>query len=389
MNFTQSQPHDAEASYRRMHRTTVVTTMVSILPVGVLLIAVQAQNWWEAAVVGAALAVALLVMTQWGHSGYPRFGTAALIICAVVWGIGAHLFEASMAFFPLVVVGSMTVPRLPRRRTAGTVGFAAVTAGIGATAAWRNPQLNHLEFTVIPGAIAAFAVALMLYSDRYWSIFHELERARKAEVELGIMRERVRFASELHDIQGHTLHVVKLKVALAEKLVEDDAERAARELRDVRDLVADTIVQTKELAYAQRRLNLASELENTKNLFEAAGIDVSIRREEEHPLDDSPYGEVLGQVLRETTTNILRHAEASQVDIELSWRRISVTNDGAVLRGDGAASDAGPGYEETTYMRHQGLNALRQRVVEQGGQLRAEHHGSRFSTEAYFPQEEP
>lgn len=217
--------YDTEASYRRMHRTTVVSTMVSILPVGVILIAVQVQNWWEAAVVGLAFVAAVCVMTQWGRTGYPRFGTAALIICTVVWGVGAFLFETSLAFFPLAIVGSMTVPRLPRRRLLGIAGFSLLTAGIGAGAVWRNPELSLMQFAVVPGGIAVFVAAMMLYSDRYWVIFHELEQAREAEAELGIMRERVRFASELHDIQGHTLHVVKLKVALAEKLVAQDPSR--------------------------------------------------------------------------------------------------------------------------------------------------------------------
>ncbi|GAA1182553.1 sensor histidine kinase [Nesterenkonia xinjiangensis] len=390
MNPTQLRPYDAEASYRRMHRTTVVTTMVSILPVGIILIAVQAQNWWEAAVVGVAFVASVCVMTQWGRSGYPRFGTAALIVCVTVWGIGAVVFGTSMAFFPLALVGSMTVPRLPRHRAVGTVGFGLLTAVIGAAAVWRNPELDLLEFSVVPGVIAVFVTAMMLYSDRYWVILHELEQARTAEAELGIMRERVRFASELHDIQGHTLHVVKLKVALAEKLMEYQAGRAARELREVHELVADTITQTKELAYAQRRLNLASELENTKNLFEAASIEVQIRREdEEEAPDDSPYGALFGQVLRETTTNILRHAQATRVEIELCWTSITVINDGArPASGEcGSAPGGASGTEALAQSQLRGLNTLKQRIADNGGELQVNRRGSRFSTAAYFPQE--
>lgn len=369
-------PYDMEASYRRMHRTTVVSTMVSILPVGVILIAVQAQNWWEAAVVGLAFVAAVCVMSQWGRTGYPRFGTAALIICTVVWGVGAFLFETSMAFFPLVIVGSMTMPRLPRRRLLGIVGFALLTAGIGAGAVWRNPELSLMQFAVVPGGIAVFVAAMMLYSDRYWVIFQELEQAREAEAELGIMRERVRFASELHDIQGHMLHVVKLKVALAEKLVNQDPFRASQELREVHELVADTIGQTKELAYAQRRLNLTSELENAKNLFEAAGIRVQVVHEQEgETVQGAPHSELLGQVLRETTTNILRHAQASEVEIRLGPHRISITNDGA--------GDAAPGSPPL-----RGLQTLRRRVEDSGGTLRADCQEGRFVTAAEFPEGE-
>lgn len=368
-------PYDAESSYRRMHRTTVVSTMVSILPVGILLVAVQARSWWEAAVLGGAFLAVAGVMSQWGRTGYPRFGTAGLALCLLVWVIGVFVFETSIAFFPLVMVGAMVVPRLPRWRVAGTVGFGLLVGGVGAAAVWRDPDLDIMEFAVIPGGIALFVTAMMFYSDRYWVIFHELEQARKAEAELGIMQERVRFASELHDIQGHTLHVVKLKVALAEKLVEHDAGRAAEELREVHELVGDTITQTKELAYAQRRLNLAGELENAKNLFEAAGIRVSLTQQnDEALLGDSPHDELLGQVLRETTTNILRHAQASEVEIVLSVRGITITNDGAHAGEAGAAAQP----------RLRGLENLKQRLTDTGGELRVEQQGPRFVTEAHF-----
>ncbi|SCF86738.1 two-component system, NarL family, sensor histidine kinase DesK [Streptomyces sp. MnatMP-M27] len=113
--------------------------------------------------------------------------------------------------------------------------------------------------------------------------------------------------------------------AAAPPLVHRDPGRAEQELREIYSLVSDTITQTKELVYAQRRLNLPAELENAKNLFEAAGIKVHIRRV---ACTDSRAGELLGQVLRETTTNILRHAQAREVRITLSESGISIVNDG-------------------------------------------------------------
>lgn len=373
MTSTDARPSDAEATYRRMHRTTVVTTMVSIIPVGVILIAVQSRSLWEAVVLGVGFVAGVAVLTQWGRSGWPRSGTAALVICAAVWVVGALLFEASMAFFPLALVGSMTVPRLLRHRAAAIAGFGLLVAGVGMAAVWRNPELSLLEFAVVPGGISALVVAMMLYSDRYWVLFHELEQAREAEAELGIMRERVRFASELHDIQGHTLHVVKLKVALAEKLVEQDPARSSQELREVHELVGDTITQTKELAYAQRRLNLSSELENAKNLFEAAGIQVEVLRREADEQEADPHVELLGQVLRETTTNILRHAQASCVEITLTVNSITITNDGAEGEGQPAL---------------RGLETLGRRVADRGGHLRGHRQDGRFTTVADFSEED-
>nr|WP_230417249.1 histidine kinase [Micromonospora tarapacensis] len=208
---------------------------------------------------------------------------------------------------------------------------------------------------------------MTIVGERFYDIIRELEQTREREAELAVVRERVRFASDLHDIQGHTLHVVKLKIALARKLVLHDADQAEKELRETYALVSDTIAQTKELAYAQRRLNLSAELENAKNLFEAAGIRVRVTREAEV---DPRASELLGQVLRETTTNILRHAQATQVQVTLTESGIRIINDGAA--GD-------------TLPELRGLSALKQRVAGDGGELTVEQTDGRFLTAATFP----
>jgi two-component system sensor histidine kinase DesK len=132
----------------------------------------------------------------------------------------------------------------------------------------------------------------------------------------------------------------------------------------VHALVADTIKQTKELAYAQRRINLSAELENAKNLFEAAGIRVRVDRQAEV---DTGASELLGQVLRETTTNILRHAQARQVRITLARTGITIVN-------DGAAEDPLP--------ELQGLATLSERVADDGGELTVNQKDGYFTTAA-------
>ena len=85
---------------------------------------------------------------------------------------------------------------------------------------------------------------------------------------------------------------------------------------------------------------------------------------------DARVGELLGQVLRETTTNILRHAEAEQVWITLSETGISIANDGT--------REAGP-------PRLSGLAALRDRLAAQEGELTVERKDGLFRTTATFP----
>jgi two-component system sensor histidine kinase DesK len=357
----------------RLRRLNLITTVPPLALVGVLLLVLTARTWWHVVIQVVGLIAALATAERWTAGDFLRVARPSLVVTAVVWLAGA-LTGNSSAFYGLSLVGSFLIPPLPRHRIAAMAGLTVLVAVLGATNVLVSDDrvgARLIQFVAVPAASFFLSTAFMFGSQRLYDLVAELEQSREREAELAVTRERVRFAGDLHDIQGHTLHVVKLKVALAEKLLDSDPDRAREELGEVRNLVGDTIVQTKELAHAQRRLNLSAELENAKNLFEAAGIHVRVERESEV---DARAGELLGQVLRETTTNILRHAQARQVRITLSRSGITILNDGAAEEGPPELS---------------GLAALRHRLVENGGELVVSRTDGRFLTAAAFRAKTP
>ncbi|MGY1397794.1 sensor histidine kinase [Streptomyces sp. SS10] len=354
----------------RLRRLNVVTMAVVTLTTGTLVVAVTARTWPQAVVLGAGAIAAFVASVRWTAVGIPRVVRPCLAVTAAAWIIGALAVDAHAAFYGVAVVGSLYAPKLPRRRVAAGVGLVAFVAVVGAVKVLTAPDGATdvlFLYVLLPAGVTVVMVGSLFAGQVFYDLVEELEDTREREAELAVMKERMRFASDLHDIQGHTLHVVKLKITLAEKLLGTDVGRAGQELSEVRALVGDTITQTKELAYAQRRLNLSAELENAKNLFEAAGIHVRVEREADV---DERANELLGQVLRETTTNILRHAQATYVRITLSEAGIAVLNDGA-----GTTPLSGLG----------GLSTLRERVAGNGGELTAEKRDGRFLTRARFP----
>ncbi|MEA5364438.1 histidine kinase [Amycolatopsis sp., V23-08] len=362
------------AVQERLRRLNLITTVPPLAFVGVLLVVFTARTWWHVVLQVIGLAAALATAERWTAGDFIRVARPCVAITAAVWLAGV-MNDDSSSFYGLCVVGSFTIPPLPRRRIAALLGLAALVAALGSTNLLVYSDHGHgigrlMQFVVVPAVSVVVSTAFTFASQRFYDLVAELEQSRDREAELAVIRERMRFASDLHDIQGHTLHVVKLKVALAEKLLRSDVDKAQEELREVHTLVGDTILQTKELAYAQRRLNLSAELENAKNLFEAAGIHVRVDREAEV---DARAGELLGQVLRETTTNILRHAQAKQV-------RITLTESGIAIVNDGAQEDGPPELN--------GLATLRQRLAEGGGELKVEQQDGRFLTAAAFPRRE-
>ncbi|MBB4935448.1 two-component system sensor histidine kinase DesK [Lipingzhangella halophila] len=350
----------------------IVTGAVSA--VGALLVVTDAADWQEGVVLAAGLAAAVFALTRWTEGRAPLWSLPYLVVTAAVWVAGVLVFDGATASYPLAIVGAILVHDLPRHRRATAVGLVAGALAVVAVRLVLAPEDAPrvlFEYVVVAGIVGGSAAILPTLDRGVSALATQLEESREREAELAVVRERMRFASELHDIQGHTLHVVKLKIALARKLLHTDTERADEELREVYALVGDTIAQTKDLAYAKRRLNLSAELENAKNLLEAAGSRVRVDREGEV---DERVDEMLGQILRETTTNILRHAQARQVHITLSETGIAVDNDGAP---DAAATEL------------RGLAILQQRVAYNGGELTVEQQNGRFRTAAVFPQADP
>ncbi|WP_428964770.1 sensor histidine kinase [Micromonospora fluostatini] len=369
--MTAPAPRFTASTQKRLRRLNLATSLPPVVFAAVVLVYMDVRAWWHVVVLAPGAVAALVAFERWTANDLARFALPCVVVAGAVWPVGVLVTGSPNAYWGICAVGSLALREVQRRRRALAVaGLLCFVAVIGATRllVQRDDIGDVLGlYVLLPTVLTVVVAALTVAGERFFDLIRELEQTREREAELAVVRERVRFASDLHDIQGHTLHVVKLKIALAQRLLDRDTARAQKELRETYALVSDTIAQTKELAYAQRRLNLTAEVENAKNLFEAAGIRVRVTREAEA---DARSSELLGQVLRETTTNILRHAQATQVQITLTGAGITIVNDGVTVG---------------TLPELRGLAALRQRVTGDGGVLTVEQSDERFLTAAAFP----
>ncbi|MHC9046833.1 sensor histidine kinase [Microbacterium saperdae] len=339
------------------------------MPIGILAVVVTSTSWWDGILVALGLLAPLLLLRQWAPDGIPDGSILGVTLAAASWAVSAALGGSPLGVFALSLPGAMILIRLPRHRLVAIIGLIAASAALGALVFITQPftLLTAANYLLIPAATTLFICIVMALVERYSDILLTLERAKHTEAELAVARERIRFASDLHDIQGHTLHVIKLKTALAKQVTDSDPIAAKQELDEVQRLIADTIARTQDLVHAQRRLNVAAEVENAKNLLEAAGIAVTITTI--NPVGDSE-GALLAQVLRETTTNILRHSNSTRTTITIDAHRIEIINDGA---GTGPLPPLG------------GLGTLRRRLEESGGTLGLARESGNFRTGATVP----
>jgi two-component system, NarL family, sensor histidine kinase DesK len=220
-----------------------------------------------------------------------------------------------------------------------------------------------------PAGMAAFFIATMwtLDVERMWWLkaVTDLDDSRRTAAELATARERLRLADDLHDILGHALEVVAFKSELAARLQAVDPARAGAEMEEVQRVARSSLTEVRALVRSTRPTDLAAELAGARVVLETAGVDIVVRGDPAHVAPVA--GNVLGRVLREAMTNILRHAEPSRCSIEIDVAdgeaRLRVVNDGA-MQGDGA--DPGTGLAALDRYLHEHSGRLDAGLAEDG-----------------------
>ena len=251
---------------------------------------------------------------------------------------------------------------------------------------------------VIPAALLLDGVWLVLpfgipfLTLVFWSILwmygiaKRLDTARKVGAELAVAQERLRFAAELHDIQGHHLQVIALKSELAARLATVDPDTAVGEMREVERLAREALTDTRAVVGGYRDVRLGTELANAVKVLSAAGINARSGLDTERvEVADPAVERLLGLAVREATTNMIRHASPSRARLHLRAEeeliRLVIRNDGS-----GAAADVHAGVERGGVERGGGgLVTLQGRFAEVGGSLGWEHHGDEFVVTAQVP----
>lgn len=277
----------------------------------------------------------------------------------------------------IVAVAATFLPN-PHRRVL-VVGAVAGTAVIGSVVGAASGD-RLVDASVRPAGLVAFLAWVTLGTLWSWDVAERLNAARRLTAELAVKDERLRFAADLHDIQGHHLQVIALKSELAARLAEADAARASVEMKDVQRLATDALAETRAVVHGYRRTTLDDEIANATRILAAADIDARMDLDPgaggagAHPLPEDGR-HLLGLVMREATTNVLRHSRARHAEVELrvtdGVARLRVGNDGADGQRPASAGS--------------GLPTLAERLQAAGGRLTWEHEGDRFVVTASLP----
>ncbi|MDB1086010.1 histidine kinase [Streptomyces sp. ACA25] len=323
-----------------------------------------------------------------GTSGRPDlllcvFTVGTLGALAVVGGLvgtGALPEEGTlvMVYFPIFFAGPVALALTVRQATAlAAVPAAAAVAG---TVAVGQPLLPFLLAVVAGAGFFGFTFRCSGWTLR---VVDELDATRETQARLAVAEERLRFGRDLHDVLGRNLSVIALKSELAVQLAQRGSPAAVDQMTEVQRIARSSQQEMRAVVRGYREADLQAELAGARGVLTAAGIDCRIDAADgagpgvntagtgaggAAPELSEPVRSALGWVVREGTTNVLRHADAAHCTIRLH----APGGDRVVLlmENDGAR-DTRPGAGDGS-----GLDGLRERLAEVGGTLTSARPGN-------------
>ncbi len=273
-----------------------------------------------------------------------------LVVVAVL-GVALAAWLGSAWAGLLIYVSAAAAGALPQRWVWPAV---LGCAGVCAAVVGAEGVLGQLFILPVMCVLTAFALS---GTRALVSLNAELSEAREELARNAVAEERLRFARDLHDLLGHSLSLIALKSELAGRLADRDPARARAEMADVEDTARRALAEVRDAVSGYRQVSFGSALAEARVALSAAGIALDPPRD--LPVLPGAVDAVLGWVVREATTNVLRHSGARSVAVALGTgdggATLTITDDGS---GAGSGGAAGAG-----------LSGLDERLAALGGRL--------------------
>ena len=285
----------------------------------------------------------------------------ALVLMGVVTvGLAAGYGGSWLYFFPLLGLATGAIVRGPWLGKIG-LGLTAVAAAVSVfRAGWDAVNVAYGTFlsTMVTAAILSLSEAV-----------RELRAAREELARRAVEEERLRFSRDLHDLLGHTMSVIVVKSEAARRLAPRNMDAALEQVTDIESVGRQALTEIREAVTGYREGSLATELDRARSALSAAAVEPVVVRSGA-PLVPQTEA-LLGWVVREAVTNVVRHAGATRCEITVDSTpervRLTITDNGT---GE-PPSPSSPSSPSLQGIGGTGLKGLTERLAAAGGSLRA------------------
>ncbi|HET6434676.1 MAG TPA: sensor histidine kinase [Xanthomonadaceae bacterium] len=279
------------------------------------------------------------------------------------WGYAAAMLALCLALLPVYpsgmsyyIFGCVLLGIGRRDRLPAALGRLVLLGALFVAVAWAIGYPPHVLLWI---PAVALVVGIIVHVENASHLRDaELKLSQDEVRRLAATAERERIGRDLHDLLGHTLSLITLKLELARKLAARDAEASLRELTEAERVARHALAEVRSAVTGIRSADLAAELASARLLLESSRTHLDYAPP---PPDLPPEIErALALVLREAATNVARHARASRVQVACLREGKAVE---LIVRDDGVGGVARDG---------NGLAGMRDRVRALGGTLAIE-----------------
>jgi two-component system sensor histidine kinase DesK len=317
--------------YRRRGRRAVAVVAIANLSSLFLIARFVGVADGERDPVRAGVALGLVVCYGVGCLLAPWFGPQAshrqrIAIVAALFVLGAapavllgspdYLTDLTYA----IAAGLMLLPL----RYSLPLGLATAIGQIG----WMRLAAGRVNWGLV-ATLVGVTTALGIVFALVFTI-GQLRAAREQVRRLAVDQERERVARDLHDILGHSLSTMTVKLGLTRRILESGGDHgpAVTEVGELESLCRQALSDVRATVSDYRTVSLTTEIAGARMALRAAGVraDLPATADDVRP---GLHG-VFGYVVREAVTNVLRHSDAGRCRIRLGRDWVEITDDGTV-----------------------------------------------------------
>jgi signal transduction histidine kinase len=341
------------------------------------------------AVVGALLLVALfLPLARRRHE--PRIVLWAVTAAASALWIGDFVdgsaFAGAVAFYS--VGRYVDRPASVRAFVATTTVLVAVSGVLAASGSEQNPWFALVgRVGLVVGSFwfgdsqrSRIALVASLHAQAL-----QVEADRILEARQAVLDERSRIARELHDVVAHSVSVMVIQAAAAQRLAAKDPEGAVASIGSVAEVGRAALGEMRRvlgiLDGGASPADFApqptlSDLDAIVERCRAAGLTVEFARSGVQPVLSAGMELSIVRIVQESLTNVIKHAGRAEARVGLDFGdvvtiEVSDNGMGTVAAGDG---------------RGRGVLGMRERVDAHGGTFSAgPRPGGGFVVRAVLP----
>lgn len=220
--------------------------------------------------------------------------------------------------------------------------------------------------------IIFYLFAVIIHLDdrtrlRNMHMIHQLEAYASNSISLGKQEERNRISRDLHDSLGHHLVAVNIQLQKGVAYRKIDANESLEALNNAQKATNEAIKELrqtiKDLREFEELNSFRQELEKLVQQTRDNGLDIT----SEINGNAKGFPEftllTLKQVIQESLTNVVKHAQAKQTSVVVNFQRNKVR---AIIKDDGIGFNVKKARKEG----HFGLQGMQERLDMIGGKLK-------------------